>query len=141
MAVSLYIPANSIDRFPLLHTLSSVYSLWIFFYYGTRFLRKCPYVIYLIFGCPGPCCWAWAFSGCSEQGLLFIEVCRLLIAMASLVAEHRLWAAQASVVGACGLSCSETCRIFPNLGIKPVSPALAGRFLSTGQPGRPEVLG
>ena len=30
------------------------------------------------------------FSGCSEQGLLFVEVCGLLIAVASLVAEHEL---------------------------------------------------
>ena len=30
------------------------------------------------------------FSGCSEQGLLFVAVRGLLIAVASLVAEHRL---------------------------------------------------
>ena len=33
---------------------------------------------------------ARAFSSCSERGLLFIAVCGLLIAVASLVAEHRL---------------------------------------------------
>ena len=33
---------------------------------------------------------AWAFSSCGEQGLLFVEVCGLLIAVASLVAEHGL---------------------------------------------------
>ena len=36
-----------------------------------------------------PCC-AWAFSNCGEQGLLFVAVRGLLIAVASLVAEHRL---------------------------------------------------
>ena len=35
-------------------------------------------------------CYARAFSSCSEQGLLFIAVLRLLIAVASLVAEHGL---------------------------------------------------
>ena len=35
-------------------------------------------------------CCAWAFSSCSEQGLLFIAVCRLLTVVASLVAEHGL---------------------------------------------------
>ena len=35
-------------------------------------------------------CCAWAFSSCGEWGLLFIVVCGLLIAVASLVAEHRL---------------------------------------------------
>ena len=33
---------------------------------------------------------AWAFSSCGERGLLFVAVCGLLIAMASLVVEHGL---------------------------------------------------
>ena len=37
-------------------------------------------------------CCARAFSSCGEQGLLFAVVCGLLIAVASLVAEHRLQA-------------------------------------------------
>ena len=32
----------------------------------------------------------WAFSSCGERGLLFLVVRRLLIAVASLVVEHRL---------------------------------------------------
>ena len=35
-------------------------------------------------------CCARAFSSCGEWGLLFVAVCRLLIAVASLVAEHGL---------------------------------------------------
>ena len=35
-------------------------------------------------------CWARAFSSCGEWGLLFAAVRGLLIAMASLVAEHGL---------------------------------------------------
>ena len=35
-------------------------------------------------------CCAWAFSSFGEQGLLFVAVRRLLIAVASLVAEHGL---------------------------------------------------
>ena len=31
------------------------------------------------------------FSSCSERGPLFVVVCGLLIAVASLVAEHRFW--------------------------------------------------
>ena len=38
----------------------------------------------------GLCCCAWAFSSHGEQGLLFVAVCGLLIAVASLVAEHGL---------------------------------------------------
>ena len=35
-------------------------------------------------------CCVWAFSSCDVQGLLFVVAHRLLIAVASLVAEHRL---------------------------------------------------
>ena len=52
----------------------------------------------------GLCCCARAFSSCSERGLLFIAVCRLLIVVASLVVEHGLLGAWASVVVACRLS-------------------------------------
>ena len=34
----------------------------------------------------------WVFSSCGEPRLLFVAVCGLLIVVASLVAEHRLWA-------------------------------------------------
>ena len=34
-------------------------------------------------------CYAWAFSSCNEQGLLFFAMHRLLIAVASLV-QHKL---------------------------------------------------
>ena len=44
-----------------------------------------------------------AFSSCVVRGLLLLAVCGLLIVVASLVAEHRLWGMWASVVGACGL--------------------------------------
>ena len=35
-------------------------------------------------------CCTWAFSSCTEQGLFFVAVHGLLIAVASLVVEHRL---------------------------------------------------
>ena len=46
--------------------------------------------IYLFWAALGLRCCARAFSGCSEQGLLFVAVCGLLIAVASLAAEHGL---------------------------------------------------
>ena len=52
------------------------------------FIYKLIYFILFIFGCIG-CC-AWAFSSCGERGLLFVAVHGLLIAVASLVAEHGL---------------------------------------------------
>ena len=60
---------------------------------------------------------------------------RLLIAVASLVAEHRLQAAWASGVVAHGLGCSVACGIFvPGPGIEPVSPVLAAGFPTSGPP-------
>ena len=50
----------------------------------------------------GFCCFVWAFSNCSEWGLLSVEVHKFLVAMASLV-EQRI-GSWASVVAALGLS-------------------------------------
>ena len=54
----------------------------------------CPFffykLIYLFLAALGLHCCAWAFSSCGERGLLFIAVRGLLIAVASLVAEHGL---------------------------------------------------
>ena len=60
----------------------------------------------------------------------------LLMAVASLVEELRALGEQASVVVARGLSCPMAMWDLPGLGIEPVSPALAGRFLTTGPPGK-----
>ena len=46
--------------------------------------------IYLFLAALGLRCCVRAFSSCGEQWLLFVEVCGLLIVVASLVAEHRL---------------------------------------------------
>ena len=46
--------------------------------------------IYLFMAALGLRCCARAFSSCRERGLCFIVVHGLLIAVASLVAEHRL---------------------------------------------------
>ena len=54
------------------------------------FFNKFILFIYLFMAVLGLHCCVWAFSSCSEQGLLFFAVCGLLIAVASLVAEHGL---------------------------------------------------
>ena len=80
-----------------------------------------------------------AFSSCSERGPLFIAVCRPLTVMASLVAEHRL---QTRRLSSCG-SRAQVLRSMwdlPRPGLKPVSPALAGGFSTTAQPGKPKGL-
>ena len=46
--------------------------------------------IYLFLAALGLRCCVWAFSSCGERGLFFVVVHGLLIAVASLVAEHGL---------------------------------------------------
>ena len=50
--------------------------------------HACPFLSFLVV--LGPLCCTRAFSHCSEQRLLFVAVHGLFIAVASLVAEHRL---------------------------------------------------
>ena len=59
---------------------------------GKFFLIYLFIIICLFMTALGLRCCAWAFSSCSERGLLFIVVHGLLIAVSSLVAEHRLQA-------------------------------------------------
>ena len=87
---------------------------------------------------------------------LSLLVCGRLIAVASFVADHRLWGVWALVAVACGLnswgsqalelplsSCVTWTWLFcdmwdlPGPGIKPTSPALAGGFFTTQPPGKP----
>ena len=84
----------------------------------------------------GLCFCARAFSSCGKLAPLFIMVCRPLIIVASLVAEHRL---QKRRLSNCG-SRAQLLRgmwDLPRPGLEPVSPALAGRFSTTAPPGKP----
>ena len=47
-------------------------------------------LFYLFLAVLGLCCCGRAFSSCGEWGLLFVVVCGLLIAVASLVLKHGL---------------------------------------------------
>ena len=71
------------------------HSIIFFFFKGTfiyLFIYLSVYLfIYLfILAALGLRCCVRTFSSCSERGLLFVAMCRLLIAVASLVADHRL---------------------------------------------------
>ena len=79
---------------------------------------------------------ARAFSSCGERGPPFIAVRGPLTVAASLVAEHRLQTRRLS-------NCGSRAQLLPGMwdlprpGLEPVSPALAGRFLTTAPPGKP----
>ena len=93
-----------------------------------------------------------------RAGFSLVAVCRCLIAVASLVAQHGLQGVRASAVAACGLestgsvivarglscmvhrlSCCGMCHL-PGPGIEPMSPKLAGGFFTTELSGKPPVL-
>ena len=65
---------------------------YLFITYIYFFLKKNKfiYLFILFLAALGLCCCAQAFSSCSEWGLLFVAVCGLLIAVASLLVEHGL---------------------------------------------------
>ena len=77
-----------------------------------------------------------AFSSCGKRGPLFIVVHGPLTIAASLVAEHRLQTCRLS-------NCGSRAQLprgmwdLPRPGLKPASPALAGRFSTTAPPGKP----
>ena len=79
---------------------------------------------------------ARAFSSCGKRGPLFGAVRGPLTIAASLVAEHRL---QTRRLSSCG-SRPQLLRgmwDLPRPGLEPMSPALAGGFLTTAPPGKP----
>ena len=86
----------------------------------------------------GPHFCARAFSSCGKRGPLFIVVRGPLIIAASLVAEHRL---QTCRLGSCGARAQLLRGMWdlPRPGLEPVSPALAGRFLTPAPPGKPTI--
>ena len=79
---------------------------------------------------------ARAFSSCGKWGPLLIALHGPLTIAASLVAEHRL---QMRRLSNCGSRAQLLHGMWdlPGPGLEPVSPALAGRFLTTVPPGEP----
>ena len=83
-----------------------------------------------IFGCTGSSCCAWAFFSCSGEGLLFLLVCG-----ASPRAGFSCCGAWAPGLQKLWYEGLAAWWHLPGPGIKPVSPALAGRLPTTGAPG------
>lgn len=115
------------------------------------FFFKCVHSFTYFWPCCVFPCSAWTFSSHGEQGLSVV-IHGLLIVVAFSAAEHRLHVSRRfSSCSTCPRSCGSrapegglcscgtwtelpcVCGIFPRLGI---DPALAGRFLNSGPPGR-----
>ena len=124
------------------HVLKSIFYVYLLF-------------IYLFLAALGLRCYTRAFFSCGEPGLLYFVVRGLLIAVASFVVEHgpqSMWASvvvahRLSICGSQGLECRlSSCGAWaqllcgmwdlPRPWLEPMSPALAGGFLTTVPPGR-----
>ena len=77
-----------------------------------------------------------AFSSCGKWGPLLVTVREPLTITASPVAEHRLQTRRLSNRGSRAQSLHGMWDL-PRPGLKPVSPALAGRLPTTAPPGKP----
>ena len=86
-------PGNSLSPIFLYLFSDSLGTLHFSLFYRLSILLK-PFLysrfFFFFLAALGLCCCARAFSSCGERGLLFVAVCGLLIAVASLVAEHGL---------------------------------------------------
>ena len=116
------------------------------------FYQFCSLNIFLKFihGCAGSLLLPKLFSSCGEQELLCLRGAGFLLGC--LPCGARAVGAQASVVAALGSQSMGSAAVvhgpcgsvtwwrLPGPGIKPVSPALAGRLFTTGPPGEPVNL-
>ena len=86
------------------------------------------------FGCTGSSSLRRLSLAAESGGYSLAAACGLRIAVASLVAEHRLWGARAQQLWCTGLVALQH---LLRSGIEPLSPALTGGFFTTEPPGKP----
>ena len=103
--------------------------------------------IYLFLAVLGLCCCAWAFSSCGKRAshCSGFSCCRArALGMRASVVVARglsscgLWALERRL-SSCGTRAQLLRSMWdlPGPGLEPMSPALAGRFLTTAPPGKP----
>ena len=105
-----------------------------------QLLAQCKFKFCFLFMYYFWLCWvyvafAWAFSSCDKQWLLSVAMCRLFIAVASLVAEHRPQAHSLQQLKLAGLVAPWHIDCFRTRD-RSMSPVLTGRFLSTAPSGK-----
>ena len=84
----------------------------------------------------GLCCCAWAFSSCGEREQGLLSNCSTWASHCSGFSCCRAQALDAQVLLWCIGLVAHGMWNLPGPGVKPVSHALAGRFLSTVPPGK-----
>ena len=128
-----------IGRRILNHCATREVPIWFFVCFFGLFFKNFYLFIYFYFWL----CWVFiSVRGLSlvaaSRGPLFIAVRGPLTVAASLVAEHRL---QTHRLSSCGSRAQMLRGMWdlPRPGLEPVSPALAGGFLTTAPPGKPPI--
>ena len=81
--IASFFPIQDAIQDPILHLFIYLFIIYLFF-------KGQVFYLFIYLAALGLRCCAQAFSSCVERGLLFLAVRRLLIAVASLFAEHRL---------------------------------------------------
>ena len=101
-------------------------AMFIFFFLSLHltnsFFKSCLFILFLV--ALSLCCYAWGLSNCSEQGLLFVLVCGLLmwwlLLLQSTGSRHMVFSScstWAPVIVVHWLSCSTACGIFLDQGL------------------------
>ena len=86
----MFLDIKTIFRMSVLHKIVYTFNASPLMVLIGFFFYKIIIIIIIILAELGLCCYMSAFSSCGELGLLFVAVRGLLIAVASLVAEHGL---------------------------------------------------
>ena len=115
---------RAVVRNPWLHIETTQGDLFFKFYYVFSREGNCInlfqiyFLFYLFLAVLGLHCCSWTLSSFDKWRLFFSAVYKLLIAVASLVAQHKLQA-HASVAVMHWLSCFASCGIFLDQGLNP----------------------
>ena len=96
------------------------------------FLNLLLFILFLTVLGPPRCVWFSLVAGTGDYSLLLHG---LLIVVVSLVVEHGLWCVGFRNGGACAYLLHSMWDL-PRPGTEPVSPALAGRFITMRLPGK-----
>ena len=125
----------SIPVCSLLLSLTTFGKLFKIFYLK----KKLFLLIYLFLATLDLPCYVWAYSSCGKQRLL--SSCDTSASLCSSFSHRRARSPECtgSVAWRASLVLLHDTWNLPRTGMEPMSPALAGRFLTTGPPGKSET--
>ena len=149
MTIPFHTFISSIQLCSFLHNLANTCFLFLFFpciFFNSSHFNEYEVVLTLLFkffclftfGCTWSSLLHAVFLQLRQMGPFFVAVCKFLIAVASLV-EHRLQGTLTQKLRHTPLLPHSMWNL-PGSGIELMSPALAGGFLMTGPPRKPNSV-